>query len=108
MSISSSTDGRDGGVADIGVDLHQEIAADDHRLEFAVIDVARNDRAAARDLVAHEFRRDEGRHRRAEALAVRQGGLCALQHLLAAEIFARGDIDHLLGDDAGAARTRIA
>ena len=51
----------DGGVADIGVDLHQEVAADDHRLEFAVIDVAGDDRAAARDLVAHEFRRDERR-----------------------------------------------
>ena len=32
--------GRDGRVADIGVDLHQEVAADDHRLEFGVVDVA--------------------------------------------------------------------
>jgi hypothetical protein len=29
----------DGGVSDIGVDLHQEVAADDHRLELEVIDV---------------------------------------------------------------------
>ena len=38
------------GVADVGVDLHQEVAADDHRLELEVIDVGRDDRAAARDL----------------------------------------------------------
>ncbi len=45
-------------VADVGVDLHQEIAADDHRLGFGMIDVGRNDRAAAGDFGAHEFRRD--------------------------------------------------
>ena len=44
-----------GGVADVGVDLHQEVAADDHRLELEVIDVRRDDGAAARDLGAHEF-----------------------------------------------------
>ena len=53
------------GVADVGVDLDQEIAADDHRLELEVIDVRRDDRAAARDLGADEVgrqpfaRRDE-------------------------------------------------
>ena len=41
--------GGDGGVADIGVDLGEEVAADDHRLEFGVIDVRRDDGAAARD-----------------------------------------------------------
>ena len=49
---------RHGAVADVGVDLHQEIAADDHRLGFRVIDVRGNDGAAARDFVAHEFGRD--------------------------------------------------
>ena len=44
-------------VADVGVDLHQEVAADDHRLELEVVDVGRDDRAAARDLVADEGRR---------------------------------------------------
>ena len=38
----------------------------------------------------------------AEALAVVVRGLRALEHLLAAEILALGDVDHLLGDDAGA------
>ena len=30
----------DGGVADVGIDLHQEVAADDHRLGLGMIDVA--------------------------------------------------------------------
>ena len=38
--------GGDGGVADIGIDLHQEVAADDHRLQFGVVDVGRDDGAA--------------------------------------------------------------
>ena len=38
----------------------------------------------------------------AEAFAVVVRGLRALQHFLAAEIFALGDVDHFLGDDAGA------
>ena len=65
----------DGGVADVGVDLHQEVAADDHRLELGVIDVGGNDRAAARDFVADElggqaFARGDERHlRRDLALA---------------------------------------
>ena len=47
--------GGDGGVADVRVDLHREIAADDHRLELGVIDVCRDDRAAARHFAAHEL-----------------------------------------------------
>ena len=61
----------------------------------------RDDGAAARDLVAHEFRRDEGGYRAAELLAVGERGFRAFELLLAAEIFALGDVDHLLGDDAG-------
>ena len=65
----------DDGVADVGVDLHQEVAADDHRLELRVIDVGGNDGAAARHFVAHEIRgqalasRDERHLRRDLALA---------------------------------------
>ena len=55
-----------------------------------------------RDLLAHELRRDELRQRGAEALAVGQPLLGDLERELAAEILALGDIDHLLGDDAGA------
>ena len=64
--------GGDGGVADVGVDLHQEVAADDHRLQFGVVDVGRDDGAAAGDLVAHELRRDVLGDRGAEAFAVRR------------------------------------
>ena len=50
-------DGRaHGRVADVRVDLHQEVAADDHRLELGVIHVGGNDRAAAGDLRSHELR----------------------------------------------------
>jgi len=44
----------DDGVADVGVDLHGEVAADDHRLKLRVIDVRRNDRAPARHFGPHE------------------------------------------------------
>ena len=70
FSTSSSTELGHGGVADIGVDLGEEVPADDHRLGFGVIDVGGDDGAAARDLAAHELRRHEGGQRRAEALAV--------------------------------------
>src|SRR5690606_22161868 len=47
--------GEDGGVAEVGVDLDQDVAADGHRLDFAVVDVGRDDGAAAGDLVADEL-----------------------------------------------------
>src|SRR5690606_31684892 len=90
--------GGDGGIADIGVDLDQEIAADDHRLAFRVIDIGRNDGPAARHLVAYEFGRDMIRYRCAKTLTV------ALQcgaRPLAAEILADGDEFHFRRDDAG-------
>jgi hypothetical protein len=58
----------DGGVADVGVDFDQEIAPDDHRLQFGMIDVARNDGPPARHFVAHKFRRDLRRNGRAETI----------------------------------------
>ncbi len=67
-----------------------------------MVDVAGDDGAAARDLAAHEFRRHERRHRGAEAFAVGERGFGAFELLLAAEVFAGRDVDHLLGDDAGA------
>ncbi len=92
----------DGRVADIGVDLHEEVAADDHRLQLAVIDVGGDDGAAARDLVAHELRRDVRGDVGAETLAVGERELGAGEHGDAAEILAVRDVGHLLGDDAGA------
>jgi hypothetical protein len=43
---------RDGAVADVGVDLHEEVAPDDHRLGLGVIDVVRDDGAAGGDFIA--------------------------------------------------------
>ena len=45
-------------VADVGVDLHEEVAPDDHRFVFRMVDVGRDDGTAGGDFVAHEFRRD--------------------------------------------------
>ena len=94
--------GADRGIADVGVDLDKEVAADRHRLEFDVIDVGRNDRAAARDFAPHEFRRDEFWDLGAEALAVGDGRGRVLDRRLAREVLAMGDIDHLFGHDPGA------
>ena len=47
--------GSHGAVADVRVDFYQEIAADDHRLGFGMIDVCGNDGAAAGDFGPHEF-----------------------------------------------------
>jgi len=82
---------RDGGIADVGVDLHQ-------KLRPMIIgssspcDVAGDDGAAARDFAAHEFRRDERRDGRAEALAVasRPARSPASSY---AQILALGDVD---------------
>src|SRR5215813_8436907 len=48
---------------------------------------------------AHELRRDEGGDGAAELLAVIKRGLGALQLLLAAEVLALGDVDHLFCND---------
>ena len=107
--------GQDGRVADVGVDLHQEVAADDHRLDLGVVDVGRDDGAAARDLLAHELGRDEVGDRGAEAFAVPflRGATArdAVARCLSpvggspvaarrpAQVLADGDELHLGGDD---------
>src|SRR4051794_5894765 len=97
----------DGRVADIGVDLGQEVAADDHRLEFAVVDVAGDDGAAAGDLGAHELRRDKRGNAGAKAFAVGERRFRALKLFFAPEILALGDKNHLLGDGAGAGKFEL-
>jgi hypothetical protein len=96
---------RNSGVADVGVDLHQEVATDRHRLGFRVVDVGRNDGAAARDFVADEFRRDHVRYCCAEALPrVLRGDESGKrgQHLLALQVLANRDELHLRRDDTAA------
>src|SRR5262249_52796100 len=86
----------DRAVADIGVDLDQEVAADRHRLAFGVVDVVGDDRTAARDRVADEFGGDEVGDGGAIVFAV--AGRIARG--FAAEVFADGDIFHFGRDDA--------
>ena len=92
----------DGGIADIGVHLDEKIAADDHRLQFRVIDIGRNDRASTRDFVAHKFRRYEFGDVGAKAFAVGKTRFCGVERAVAAQIFAMRDIDHFFGDNSGA------
>ena len=61
--------GGDGAVADVGVDFDEEIAADDHRLELGMVDVGRDDGAAAGDFGADELGGDFGWDRGAEGFA---------------------------------------
>src|SRR3954447_13075507 len=82
--------------ADIGVDLCEEIPADDHRLGLRMIDVGRDDRPPARHFVAHEFRRHVIRDRRPEALAVTHG---LFLPPLTPEVLADGNELHLRRDD---------
>src|SRR3546814_5361507 len=85
----------DRAVADIGVDLDQEIAADRHRLAFGVVDVVGDDRAAARYFVADEFGGDIIGNAGAPVLPI----AFIVGQAFAAEILAGRDIVHFRRDD---------
>ena len=52
--------GRGGrGIFNIGVDLHQNIPANDRGRGLGVVDVGRDDGAPQRDLITYEFRGEE-------------------------------------------------
>ncbi|MND93349.1 hypothetical protein D3C80_855330 [compost metagenome] len=93
--------GAQGAVADVAVDLHQEVAADDHRLQLHVVDVGGDDGAAAGDFLADELRSDLFRDAGAEAmprmLLLQQAGSARLGQL---HVLADGDVFHLRSDDA--------
>ena len=89
--------GGDGGGAHVGIDLHEEIAPDDHRLKFGVVDIGGDDGAAGRDLGADEFGGDVIGDLRAPILAVAGGGAGLAQLGLADR-----DKFHLGGDQARA------
>ena len=89
------------GIADISIDLDQEVAANDLRLQFRVVDVGGNDGAAAGNLIADKFRGDEFRDLRPEALTLLNLRLGVFDRFLATKILALGDVDHFLGDDPG-------
>ena len=86
------------GIADIGVDLDQEIPADCHRFELGVIDIRRDDGAAAGDLVADELGSHEVRQRCAEILAVADQRVLGLDPT---EILPDRNIFHLRRNDPG-------
>src|SRR6185295_5890240 len=72
--------GSGGGVADVRVDFAPESDADAHRFEIAVMDVGRDDGAAAGDFAANEF------------------GL---------DLLAFGDVGHFFGDQAFAGEVHL-
>ena len=76
-------------VADVGIDLHQEVAADDHRLELGVIDVGRNDGATAGDFGTNELGSDD----------LRDGGAKGLTFVLEGQVMATGRF-RLIGREA--------
>ena len=47
--------GSGGGIADVGVDLAEKGGTDAHRLQVAMVDVGRDDGAAAGDFIADQF-----------------------------------------------------
>ena len=90
-------------IAQVAVDLHSEIAADDHRLQFGMIDVGGNDRPAARDLGAYEFRgdgvRDGGAKIFAPVLAQQTRVTRVLAQFLQPQRLAQGNVLHFWSDD---------
>ncbi len=88
-------------VADVAVDLHQEVAADDHRLQLRVVDVGGDDGATAGDFVTDEFGGDflgdAGTEALARVLLIQQAGGAMLLQL---HVLADGDVFHLGRDDA--------
>ncbi|MNE13489.1 hypothetical protein D3C80_1063250 [compost metagenome] len=101
--------GTQGAVADVAVDLHQEVAADDHRLQLHVVDVGRDDRAAAGDFLADEFGGDFLGNAGAEAVArmlrIEQTGGAGFLQL---HVLADGDVFHLRRNDALARVVHLA
>ena len=69
---------RHGTVANVGIDLYQEVTPNDHRFAFGVIDIHRNDRTAGGNFTANElgsdFIRDPLRETRENRRGIRTAG----------------------------------
>ena len=93
----------EGRVADVGVDLHQEVAADNHRLQLRVVDIGGNDGPALGHFFSDEFWGNGlqvGAHSVAgEAFVAFLGGEFVVQ-CFPGLVFAQGDIFHLRRDDS--------
>ena len=92
--------GSDRRVADVGVDFDQEVASDDHRFRFGMVDVGGDDGAAGGHLGAHEFGRHHRRQVGAEVHRLGAAHQRRAEELLAAHILADGDELHFRRDDA--------
>ena len=90
-------------VADITVDLHQEVAADDHRLQLRVVDIGWQNRPTPGNFLTYELRGDFAGNTGTEAVA---GMLLSQQtsgpSFLQLHVLADGDELHLRSDDAPA------
>ena len=93
-----------GAVADISIDLDQEIAANRHRFGFRVVDVVGDDRAAAGDFFADKFGRHIIGDFRAKAFAVAD----IFGKTRTAQILTLGNIFHFRRDDAAAGIMHLA
>jgi hypothetical protein len=93
-------------IAKIAVDFHPEVAANDHRFQFGMIDVGWQNGAATGDLVAHELRGEGIGKSRAEifaAMLTQQTPVARIvAQLLQAHGFTQSDVFHLRRDDATA------
>ena len=69
----------DRGIADVRVDLHQEVPADDHRLDLRVVDVRRQDGPPAGNLIADELRIQPFAHRDERHLRRHLASSCIVQ-----------------------------
>ena len=91
--------GGDRRVTDVGVHFDQEVATDDHRLRFRVVDVGRNNRAACGHFITHEFRGDIFRQTSAETHPRMLLAQYFAANALAAHVFTDGDELHFGSDD---------
>ena len=76
--------GGGGRVADVGIDFHQEVASDNHRLALRVIDVGWQNGTSSCNLITHVFRSDVGLD----------------AQLLAVHVLTDGNVFHLRSYDA--------
>jgi hypothetical protein len=92
--------GGQGRIPDVGIDLDQEVAADDHGLAFGVVDVGRDNGPSCSYLLAYEFRGDiifGGQGSEAAAAMLLPQGVFVFQFVYPL-VFADGDVFHLGGD----------
>lgn len=81
--LAGGNAGGSGGVTDIGIYLHQEVAAYNHRLRFGVVDVGRKQGASGSNLPAYKLRCD----------------VCLYSQLCAVHVLANRHIFHFRRDD---------